>query len=300
MLEGLNMSKYVIITDSACDLSKEYRQIHNIEYAKMMLNWTDENNVSHEQFADLDWEILSLKEFYDIERRGIRIFTSQITQKHYLDLFTPHLEKGEDILYLAVSSGLSSSIKTCYSAIEELKAKYPNNRVVVVDTLRAGMAQGLIVMRAVELKDEGKSLDDVVKIIEQEKLSYKEVGIPESLIYLKRAGRVKAAAAFFGGMVSLKPILVFDENGCNYACDKAIGKKAAFRRMAEMIRDDIVDANNQEIYLMHADCKEEDIQNFKDAISAQVTVKNIRVEPLGPIIGASSGPGTIIVNYRGK
>ena len=295
------MKKFVIIADSSCDLTKEYREEHKIDYAKMMINWTDEKGENHDDIADIDWQVLSAKDFYDIIRSGIRIYTAQVTMQNYLDTFEPHLKAGEDILYLACSSGLSASLKTAQALVDnELKEKYPDRKIVVLDTLRAGMAQGLIVMRAQELKDEGKSLEEIADIIEKEKRSYKEIGIPDTLSYLKRAGRVSAPAAFFGNMVGLKPILVFDEKGSNVAVEKTIGRKKAYARMAEIIRDDIVDPENQVIYLMNADCKQEDIDAFKAYINERINVKAIISLPLGPIIGASSGPGTIIVNYRGK
>ena len=294
------MGKYAIVSDSACDLSKAYRDANKIDYAKTMYSYTEKGEV-HELAADLDWEGLSCKDFYDVLRRGIRIFTAQVTIQNYLDVFVPHLEKGEDILYVACSSGLSASLKTAQMLAEnELKEQFPDRKIIIVDTLRAGMAQGSIVMLAVDLMNQGKTIEETAEILEKEKRSYKEVGIPETLSYLKRAGRVSAGAAFFGNIISLKPILVFDEKGSNIAVEKAIGKKKAFNRMAEMIRDDIVDPENQEIYLMNADCNPNDVEYFKNAILEKVKVKNIAVETLGPVIGASSGPGTIIVNYKGK
>ena len=293
------MKKFAIVSDSSCDLSKEFREAHSIDYAKMMLSWNDGGLI--ETPASLDWEVYSEKQFHDVLRRGIRIYTALVTAEEFLNVFEPHLKKGEDVLYIACSSGLSATLNTArLLADNELKEKYPNQRVVVVDSMRAGMALGLIIMRAVELKEAGKSLDEVVEIIEKEKLQYKEVGIPDSLSYLKRAGRVSAAPAFFGNIMSLKPILVFDEKGSNVAVKKAIGRKAAFKEMANMIKEDIVDPENQVIYLMSADCEQSSIDMFSKAIRAVVNVKDIIVQPLGPIIGASSGPGTIIVNYKGK
>ena len=294
------MGKYAIITDSASDLSKAYRDANHIDYAKTMYSYEEKGEL-HELEADLDWESISCKDFYDVLRRGIRIFTSQVTAQNYLDVFLPHLENGEDILYVACSSGLSASLKAAQLLADtELKEKFPERKIIIVDTLRAGMAQGSIVMLAVDLMNQGKSIEENAEILEKEKRSYKEVGIPETLSYLKRAGRVSAGAAFMGNLISLKPILVFDEKGSNVAKERAYGKKKAFIRMAEMIKEDIVDPENQEIYLMNADCNLEDVEYFKNAILKQVQVKNIVVETLGPVIGASSGPGTIIVNYKGK
>ena len=295
------MSKYAIITDSASDLSQAYREANGVDYAKTMMSWKKEDGENIEIGASLDWDFISYKDFYNLLRGGTRVYTAQVTVQNYLDVFEPHLQKGEDILYVACSSGLSASLNVARMLADgELKEKYPDRKVVVFDSLRAGMAQGMLVMLAVDLKNQGKSLEENVEALEKEKRSYKEVGIPETLSYLKRAGRVTAGAAFFGNIISLKPILVFDDKGSNIAVGKAIGKKKAFNRMAEMIRDDIVDAENQEIFLLSGDCIEEDVNYFKQAILNQVKVKEITVVPLGPVVGASSGPGTIIVNYKGK
>ena len=242
-----------------------------------------------------------MKEFYDIIRRGIRFYTSMPSQQDYMDFFEKYLKENKDVLYIACSSGLSNSINIAKKLVEtEVKEKYPNNKVVVIDSLRAGMSLGMIIMEAQRLKDEGKDIDEVTKWVEENKLKYLEVGIPETLTYLKRAGRVSGPKALMGNMIGLKPILEFDDKGSNIAVNKAIGRKKAYIKMAEMIKNHIDDPENQEIYLMHADCKDDDVKAFKDEILKAVKVKNIIVEPLGPIIGASSGPGTIIVNYRGK
>ena len=196
------MKDYVILVDSCCDLSKEFRDKHNIEYVKMLLNWTDEKGVEHENIADLDWETLSMKEFYDIIRRGIRFYTSMPSQQDYMGFFEKYLKEKKDVLYIACSSGLSNSINIAKKLVEtEVKEKYPYNKVVVIDSLRAGMALGMIIMEAQKLKDEGKSIEEVTKWIEDNKLKYLEVGIPETLTYLKRAGRVSGPKAFMGNMI---------------------------------------------------------------------------------------------------
>ena len=295
------MKPFAIVADSCSDLPKDFRQAHGIDYVKMMLNWTEKDGTVRENIADLDWETLSSKAFYDILRGGTRIYTSQPTPQDYLDLFLPHLKKGEDVLYLACSSGLSASINTAKVLAEGvLKNDYPDHRVIVVDTLRAGMSLGMIIMDAQRLKDEGKTLDEVVDFVEKEKLHYKEIGIPETLTYLKRAGRVSGAAAVMGNLIQLKPILIWDDKGCNGVLEKAIGKKKAYATMAKYIKEDIVSPEKQDVYLMHADCSEAEIEAFKKAILSEVPVRSVIPLPLGPIIGASSGPGTIIVNYIGK
>ena len=196
------MNKYAIVTDSASDLCKEYREANGIDYAQTMMSWKKEDGQNIETGASLDWDFISYKDFYNLLRGGTRVYTAQVTIQNYLDVFEPHLKKGEDVLYVACSSGLSASINIARMLVEgELKEKYPDRKIVVFDSLRAGMAQGMLVMLAVDLKNQGKSLEENVEILEKEKRSYKEVGIPETLSYLKRAGRVTAGAAFFGNII---------------------------------------------------------------------------------------------------
>lgn len=295
------MKDYVILVDSCCDLGKEFRSKHNIEYVKMFLNWTDLKGESHENIADLDWETMSIKEFFDILKAGIRFYTSMPTQQDYMNFFEKYLKEDKNVLYIACSSGLSNSVNIAKNLVNtEISKMYPNNKVIVIDSLRAGMALGMIIMEAQKLKDEGKDIESVAKWVEENKLKYLEVGIPETLTYLKRAGRVSGPKAFMGNMIGLKPILEFDDKGSNIAVNKAIGRRKAYAKMAEMIKEHIEDSENQVIYLMHADCKVKDINAFKEAVLKEVKVKDIIIKPLGPIISASSGPGTIIINYRGK
>lgn len=295
------MSKYVIITDSACDLPEYYRKEHNIEYAKMMINWDDKDGVNHETYASLDWDKISKEEFYGMERDGIRIRTAQVTMQNYLEAFDEPMKNDYDILYIACSGALSSSVRLAEGMVrEELEAKYPGRRLVVVDSLRASMAQGLQVVRAVDLQKEGKTIDEVKEILEEERVYYWEVGTPETLTYLKRSGRIKSSSAILGNLFAFKPILVLNEIGENYALEKVRGRKASLTRMAELVEMNALNPENETLYLMEADCSDLDIEFLKKQIESRLKFKNIKVLTLGPIIGASSGPGTIIFYFRGR
>ena len=170
------MSKYAIITDSASDLCKEFREANQVDYAQTMMSWKKEDGQEVETGASLDWDFISYKDFYNLLRGGTRVFTAQVPIQNYLNAFEPHLQKGEDVLYIACSSGLSASLNTARMlANDELKEKYPDRKIVILDSLRAGMALGMLVMLAVDLKNQGKSLEENVEILEKEKRSYKEV-----------------------------------------------------------------------------------------------------------------------------
>ena len=166
------MNKFVIFGDSTCDLTTEQRKEHNIEYLRMLVNWADKDKNLHEIHADLDWEEIGFHDYVQLMRDGATIMTSQITEEEIIERFVPHLEKGEDILYIACSSGLSTSGGLAERIAKEKFAKeYPNCRVVVVDSLTSCMAQGIMLLDAAEMRDNGKTIDEIAKFIEEKIIS---------------------------------------------------------------------------------------------------------------------------------
>ena len=220
------MSKFVIFTDSTSDLTTEQRRSHGIEYVRMLVNWTDKDKKFHETYADLDWTEMSPSEYYNLMRDGSVIMTSQVTEQEFDLKFIPHLEKGEDILYLACSSGLSASGALAERLFKEkYSKKFPERTVRVVDTLTSVMAEGTMVLDAAEMKEAGKSLEEIAQTIEKTRLSYNQSATVEDLTTLAKHGRVKAATAFFGNIFGVKPILISDAKGMNFAIEKAKGRR---------------------------------------------------------------------------
>ena len=203
------MNKFVIFSDSTCDLTTEQRREHKIEYVRMLVNWTDKAKVMHEIHADLDWEEISFHDYVNLLREGYLIMTSQITESEFDEKFIPVLEAGQDILYIACSSGLSASGALAKRLFEEkYSKKYPNSRIVVVDSLTSCMAQGIMVLDAAEMRDNGKTIDEIAKYIEENRLCYNQAATVEDLTVLAKHGRVKATAAFFGNVFGVKPLLI--------------------------------------------------------------------------------------------
>lgn len=294
------MNKFAIIGDSTCDLTTEVRKERNIDYARMLVSW-EKDGKTIEHHADLDWKEYSVKEYYDTLRDGYRIITSQITEQEYDEVFLRHLEAGEDILYIACSSGLSSSIFLAQKLWEDkYSKKYPKQRMIVVDSLLSAMGQGLMLLYAADERDKGTSMDDIAAFLNKNRLKYNQVATVESLEYLKRAGRVKASAAFFGNIFGVKPMLISDAKGINYAVEKVKGRRNALIRCAEMIKENVEHAEDQVIYVEHADAKQEDIDLVVSKIKEMCNFKEIKVQYLGPIIGASTGPGTFGIYFYGK
>ncbi len=296
------MGKFAIIGDSTCDLTAEMRKERNIDYARMLVSWTDiKDKKFHEIYASLDWDVLSVKEYYDVLRAGNRIITSQVTEAEYDLVFKRHLDKGEDILYIACSSGLSASLKLAQRLWNEKYSKeYPERKLIIVDSLISCMGQGMMLLRAADLRDAGESMETIAKELEETKLCYNQVATVETLDYLKRAGRVKASSAFFGNIFGVKPILISDTSGCNHAIEKAKGRKGSIIRCAELIKETAVEPEKRTCWVLHADAKQEDVDLMVNKIKELVPFKEIKVMYLGPIIGCSTGPGTFGIYYYGK
>ena len=294
------MNKFVIFGDSTSDLTTEQRKQHNIEYARMLVNWIDKDKVFHETYADLDWSEMSPTQYYNIMRDGSVIMTSQVTEQEFDLKFIPHLEKGEDILYLACSSGLSASGQLAERLYKEKYSKqYPNCKIRVVDTLISVMGQGLMCLRAAELRDEGKSMDEIADEIEKTKLQYNQTATVEDLTTLAKHGRVKAPTAFFGNIFGVKPILISDAKGNNFAVEKAKGRRNALLRLAAITKERVIAPEKQKCYVCEADAKAEDLELLVSQLK-EIGFQEVVVQKLGPIISASCGPATIGVYYKGK
>ena len=295
------MNKFAIIGDSTCDLTTEMRKERNIDYAQMLVSWTDKEKKFHEIPADLDWKIIGPKEYYNILRDGIRIITSQVTEQEFDKVFRRHLAAGEDILYIACSSGLSASLKLAQRLWNEKYSKeYPERKLIIIDSLISCMGQGSMLLRAADMRDEGKSMEEIAAELEKTKLCYNQVAVVESLDCLRRAGRVKAAKAFFGNIFGVKPILISDRAGQNHAIEKAKGRRGSILRCVEMIHEAVVNPESQICYVLHADAKQEDVDLMVSKIKKSVPFKEIKVMTLGPIIGATAGPGTLAIYFYGK
>ena len=281
------MKDFVIFGDSTCDLNAELREKFGIEYVAMNYSVDEQEHV-----ASLDWEEVGSKEYYDLMRGGKRVFTTQVPKTVYEERFEEAIKAGKDILYISCSSALSASIKTAMLVARELKEKYPEAGIFTVDSLISSLGQGFLLMEASKKRAEGLSAEETAKYIEDIRLKVNQCGTVESMEYLKRAGRVKASKAFFGNLFGVKPIIISDIKGQNYAYKKVKGTANA--RVA--IADHIATAANGEydmLLISHADC-EQDAMLIRDEILKKAPFKEVVFGVIGPIVGASVGPGTVI------
>jgi len=286
---------FKIILDSTSDLSKDLRDKYDLDYCRMGVTVLDK-----EYYADLDYKEYSHKEFYDWMRNGARIYTSQVGDIEFKEVFSKYLKEGYDILYIACSSGLSASYNASLKVKEELLKEFTDRRIECFDSLISGFAQGSMGIKASLMQKEGKTLDEVLTYLYENRLRFNQFGLIDDLNYLKRAGRVKASKAFFGNLFGVKPIVISDVKGKNYAAYKAHGRKGSINETARLTVEAMEGDYNQVVYIAHADV-EEDAKLLKQAIiNLKPEIKNFYMGYLGPIIGASTGPGTIATYVFGK
>jgi len=290
------MKEFAIMTDSSCDLSTENRAKYNIDYIDMRILYEDKDIP-----ADLDWKVLGMKEFYDLMRNGVRMRTAQVNAAEFERDFEKYIQEGKDVLYIACSSGLSSSFKQSLIARDKVLEKYPDAKIICVDARRASHGLGILCLTAAELRDEGKSMEEIAEYVEKHCQEIQQVGSVDSLVYLRRAGRVGALASVFGGLLQVKPIIVSDILGQNIAVEKVKGRKNSLIRIADMIAESYTPHEHQRIFVVHADCETE-AEQLRGLILERIPEKDVPIfiEPLGPIIGASTGPGMIAAYCYGK
>ena len=285
--------EFVIITDTCSDLDKNIRVKYDIDYVPMSYTCDEKTYL-----GDLDWDELSAHDFYELMRNGKRIFTSQVSVTHTKEKLEKYLNEGKDILYLSCSSGLSKSYDVVRNVVSELSPNYPNSKIIVIDTLRACMALGLLCITASELKNQGKSIDEVASWIKENMATCHMEATVENLKYLKQAGRVSAASAFFGGLLNIKPILIEDAQGRNFAVEKVKSRITSLERLVERTVEQFKDVPHQKVFISHAECLE-DALKLKDMLINALGNIEIELSYIGPIVGASVGPNTMGVFFYG-
>lgn len=284
--------EYVLMTDSDSDLPYHLKQQYDIPvvYMPYALN-------GKEYFDDLG-QMLDHKSYYDMMRNGAVPVTSALNEESYLEYFEPIL-KEKDLLFIAFSSKLSSTIQAVYSAREKLLEKYPERKFIVVDTLSISCPMALLVLKANEMYRAGAPIEEVASWVENNKLRCQGLFTVDDLKYLKRGGRISAAAATVGTMLDLKPIVLEASDGTLQSIDKVRGRKKALAYLADKMMEFKPDPAESPVIILHADAPE-DAARVKDMVLQRLPAANVLIENVGPVIGAHCGPGTVAVCYLGS
>lgn len=287
------MKEFVIVTDTTTDLPRDYVEKHHLYM--MSLPYTLEG-------TSYTWEKpMPVKDFYDKMRAGSLPTTSQANPEEAALLYESILKDNDvDILHIAFSSGLSGSFNSCRIASADVCEKYPDHRIVVVDSLAATLGQGLLVYKAVQLKEAGKSLDEVAAWVEENKYHLVHNFTVDDLFHLHRGGRLSKTAAIVGTMINLKPVLHVDDEGHLVMLSKVRGRKKSLIGLVDCMEKQLGDwkDKNDIIFISHGDCPE-DAQFVTDLIKERFGYENFMIDYIGATIGAHSGPGTVALFYLG-
>ena len=287
------MANIRIVTDTNSDLCAELREKYNIEYVKMCT--VIEGKVIP---ADIDWKAFGSAEFYGWLREGKRVTTTQVPAGEFRAYFEQALQAGDTVIYIGCALPLSSSVNTAAVVARDLAATYPEGKIYCVDSKNCCMGEGMLAILAAQLRDAGKSAEEIMAQIQERRAYVNQFVTVGSLDMLRRAGRVKGSAAFFGNLLGVNPIIISDANGQNVPVCKVKGRRTSLDKLVELMRETVIEPASQTLYIQHADCAE-DVEYLREAL-APLGFADVHITTIGPVVGACIGPGAIGVWAYGK
>ncbi len=280
---------YLIFTDSACDIIPATLREWDVKCIELGFRFDHID----QDFINAD---MSIEEFYTKMREGHVAKTSAANIETFREAFEPIVAAGSDILYIGFSSGLSTTFNQSRLAAEELCEKYPDRKIITVDTLSASAGFGLLLKLTVDKKNDGATLEDTAAYAESLVHKLAHWFTVEDLVYLKRGGRVSPATALIGNMLNIKPVLHMDDEGHLIKVTTARGRKGSLKALADRLFETADDPANGTIFISHGDSRE-DADYLAGIIREKTGNTPELITPIGPIIGAHSGPGTIALFF---
>lgn len=285
-------NSYQIITDATVDLTPEIVEEFGLKVIPMPV--TLDGRTFHHHY---DYRELSARDFYDAIRAGKDVSTAQINLLTYLRAFIPSLRAGKDVVYFCFSSGLSGTIQTAHMVLDVLREKFPQRRIVCIDTVCASVGQGFFLYHALRRQhDDGFTLDQLLEWAEREKTRVGHWFVVEDLNHLHKGGRLSKASAVAGTMLQIKPILTVDGDGRLVVWSKARGTAKAYQLMVEHMKESGVELASQTVVVGHSD-NPAGAEKLKSMVKG--LVKDVLVLPVGPVIGAHVGAGMTALVYWG-
>ncbi|MEH7180860.1 DegV family protein [Neobacillus vireti] len=279
-----------ILADSACDLPKDFYLEHNVTLFPLKVQ------VNGQEYEDV--KTIDPKTVYDAIRGGDIPKTSQVSPLLFEEIFTKMAENNEDGIYIAFSSELSGTYQTSVMILDQVKEKYPNFNLTIVDTKCASLGFGLVVREAARLAAEDASKEEILKDVVFRSQHMEQIFTVDDLDYLAKGGRVSKASAFLGSLLNIKPILNV-EDGKLVPIEKIRGKKKVYRRLIELMKERGEDFGDQVIGISHADTKET-VEVVKALIEEELQPRETYVTNIGSAVGAHTGPGAIAIFFLSK
>lgn len=290
------MADFVIIPDASSDLTRELRERFQIpDYLRGTIYFPD----GTEYAADLDWELMDPDTYYkSMSGRKILYKTASAQRGHIFEVYENQLKAGNDILAITLSTALSGTNQVCHKVAEELLKKYPQRKIIIVDSLRYSTALSLLVIMASQKRMEGATLEETAEYVEKHKHCVHQMGPMDDLFFLVKTGRISNFKAFFGSLIGINPMADFNRHGLSQVLGKFKGKKNAFDAVIEYMRGTVVNPQDQIMFVAHSN-REQAAQLLVQRVQEEFSPKEIIINHVGMACGASIGPGLCAVFYQG-
>lgn len=289
------MAEYIISTDTSCDFPLEYVKQHQLPLVTLFYSIDGVTGENGCPSSDV------LKNFYDKMRAGSMTKTQQASIEDTEKVFREILQEGKDILHIAFSSGLSGTANAARLAAENMMEEFPERKIIVIDSLCASLGQGLLVDYALKLQQQGKTMEETAKWLEDHIQNICHLFTVEDLKYLQRGGRISKTTALVGTMIGIKPVLHVDPEGKLVSISKVRGRKQSIQALVNKMEENIgkYRGEKQPIFISHGDCIE-DANYLAELVKERFGYDEFLINDVGPTIGAHSGPGTLALFFMGK
>ena len=288
------MKKFVILADATCDLSPELKERFKIdEIIETTVTLPDESNIK----VDTTWPIDQDKFYQDLKNKK-KYVTGAPSPDRFKEAFKKYASTGVDVLLLTISSGLSATYNFAKEAADEVNSKGYEGKIYVVDSMRYSTAELLLLIFASNYREEGKSIEETIACLENDKHHLHQAGPMDDLMYLARAGRISAGKAFMGTLVGVNPIGEINRNGITQVLCKVKGSKKALQTAVDYAKETIVDPQNQIVIVANSNRKEK-AKMLEQMIREQINPREIIVTDIGLACAPNVGPGLCACYYYG-
>lgn len=284
---------FSIVTDSAANLPTSLLNEYGISIIPLAYCYDDQEHFCYDQ-DNFDGDA-----YFEMLRNKVHVTTTLINPDRFATFFEQFLSDGQDVIYVGVSSGISGTFHSAEFAASELREKYPERKLITVDTLAASLGEGLMVLKAVRLRNEGKTIEETAEIIDSEKQLMNQILTVGDLMHLKRTGRVSGVTALIGSTLKINPLLKGSTEGVIVQYGTTIGRKRSLKALASNYADRQINAQNQTIGIAHCGCAK-DAEYLAGLLNEICAPKEMIIVSYEPSTGAHVGPDTVALFFEGE
>ena len=283
---------FAIVTDTSANIPTPLAQEHQI--CVIPLSYI----IDGEQRECTNTETFDSDSYYDAMKAGVKITTSQINPQKDVDAMEGILQQGQDVLFVGMSAGISGTFHSAQIAKDMLLETYPERKICLVDSMGASLGEGVLVLKAIEYRQQGKTLEETEQLLNEERWHIAQIFTVADLNHLRRGGRLSNAAAIVGTLLGIKPVLKGNEEGKIVSTEKVRGRKAVINRLAQKYEQLVEHPENQTVCISHCSCPE-DAKMLETLIREKGEPKEILIVSHEPVTGSYLGPGALALYFEG-